>query len=94
VLVSVYPNVQPGGRLIVVIAYFVLMDLVLALMPIKLVRNLNRPLRERILICCLMALGLCATVIAGVKMTTFNDVGLGDALYGTFFALSQHFVTY
>lgn len=64
-------------------AYFVLMDLVLALMPIKLARSLHRPMRERILICCLMGLGLCATVIAGVKMTTFDDVGLGDPLYDT-----------
>ena len=59
------------------------MDLVLALMPIKFVRSLTRPMREKILIGCLMALGLCATVIAGVKMTTFNDVGLGDPMFDT-----------
>jgi len=57
------------------------MDLILALMPIKIARSLSRPFREKVLISCLMALGLCATAIAGVKMTTFNDVGLGDQLY-------------
>ncbi|CZR59909.1 uncharacterized protein PAC_09804 [Phialocephala subalpina] len=64
-------------------AFFVVMDLTLTLMPIKIVRILNRPLREKVLVCCLMATGLLATVIACIKMTTFNNVDLGDPLQAT-----------
>ncbi|KAE8445090.1 hypothetical protein EG329_013805 [Mollisiaceae sp. DMI_Dod_QoI] len=62
---------------------FVLMDLTLALMPIKLVRTLHRPFREKVLIACLMATGLLATIISCIKMTTFNNVYLGDPLQAT-----------
>jgi hypothetical protein len=56
------------------------MDLVLALMPVKLIRSLDRPLSEKILIGCLMATGLLATGIAGAKMTTFSSLGKGDPM--------------
>ncbi|RDL37123.1 uncharacterized protein BP5553_04556 [Venustampulla echinocandica] len=59
---------------------FTSMDLMLALMPIKLIRTLNRPVREKVLVGCLMAMGLLTTAISGVKMTTFKDVYLGDPL--------------
>jgi len=59
------------------------MDFTLATMPLKLIRTLNRPLRERILIACLMAMGLVATIIAGIKTKTFKDVYLGDPLSTT-----------
>jgi hypothetical protein len=59
------------------------MDCTLALLPIKLVRTLNRPIREKILICVLMGMGLVATSIAGYKMTTFTSVNLGDPLSAT-----------
>jgi hypothetical protein len=59
------------------------MDLTLALMPIQLIRTLHRPLPEKILISCLMAMGLLATAIAAIKMTTFKDAFLGDPLSST-----------
>ncbi|KAK0100506.1 hypothetical protein ONS95_008453 [Cadophora gregata] len=62
---------------------FILMDFILATMPLKLIRTLNRPLREKILIGCLMAMGLIATIIAGIKTKTFKNVYLGDPLSTT-----------
>ncbi|CZR54724.1 uncharacterized protein PAC_04608 [Phialocephala subalpina] len=52
-------------------------------MPIQLIRTLHRPLPERILISCLMAMGLLATTIAAIKMTTFKGAFLGDPLSST-----------
>lgn len=62
---------------------FILMDFTLATMPLKLIRTLNRPLREKILISGLMAMGLIATIIAGIKTKTFKNVYLGDPLSAT-----------
>lgn len=59
------------------------MDLILSLMPIKLIRTLNRPRNEKILISFLMALGLLATGVACAKMTTFNSFGSGDPMQAT-----------
>jgi hypothetical protein len=59
------------------------MDLILSLMPIHLIRTLNRSISERILICVLMGLGLIATAISCLKMTTFNDFGKGDPMQAT-----------
>lgn len=59
------------------------MDLTLSLMPIRLVRTLHRSTTEKILICVLMSLGLLATAVACVKMTTFNDFGKGDVMQAT-----------
>lgn len=59
------------------------MDLTLSLMPIRLVRTLQRSTTEKILICVLMSLGLLATAVACVKMTTFNDFGKGDVMQAT-----------
>jgi hypothetical protein len=58
------------------------MDLIMALSPINLIRTLNRPRREKILVGCLMALGLLTVVVAGVKMTTFTSIYQGDILQG------------
>ena len=55
-------------------------DLILALMPVKLVWHLRLPLREKILMASLMALGLLATGMACAKMTTCNSFGTGDSL--------------
>ncbi|OCL03094.1 hypothetical protein AOQ84DRAFT_348256, partial [Glonium stellatum] len=63
--------------------FFTLIDFTLAIMPLKFIWNLHRPARERILISTLMATGLLATAMAGVKMTTFNAVYLGDPLSAT-----------
>jgi hypothetical protein len=59
---------------------YIVMDLVLSLMPIHLIRTLNRSTSEKILICTLMALGLLVTAIACAKMTTFTSFGKGDPM--------------
>ncbi|RDL35411.1 Uncharacterized protein BP5553_07342 [Venustampulla echinocandica] len=67
-------------------AFFVTMDLTMALMPIQLIRTLNRPRSEKILVCCLMALGLLTTATAGAKMSTFPNVYKGDPLSATIYS--------
>ncbi|KAH6665994.1 hypothetical protein B0J14DRAFT_605078 [Halenospora varia] len=62
---------------------YIISDLTLALMPIKLIRTLNRPLREKIAVGILMGLGLVATSTVCVKMTTFKAVNSGDPLSAT-----------
>ncbi|KAF1955251.1 hypothetical protein CC80DRAFT_526283 [Byssothecium circinans] len=62
---------------------YIVMDLVLSLMPIRLVRSLSRPTRDKVLIGVLMSLGLVATIIAGVKMSTFGTYDNGDVLQAT-----------
>ncbi|KAF2258404.1 hypothetical protein CC78DRAFT_115911 [Lojkania enalia] len=64
-------------------AIYVTMDLILALMPLRLIRSLTRPISEKILIGCLMAAGLTATAMACGKMTTFNEFGKGDPMQAT-----------
>ncbi|KAF2820351.1 hypothetical protein CC86DRAFT_119975 [Ophiobolus disseminans] len=66
-----------------VAAIYIVMDLALSLMPIRLIRTLNRSTSEKILICVLMALGLFATAVACAKMTTFKAFGKGDPMQGT-----------
>jgi len=61
----------------------ILMDFILATMPVQLIRTLHRTLREKILICCLMATGLFATGIAGYKMTLSQQANTGDLLATT-----------
>jgi hypothetical protein len=51
----------------------ILFGLILALSPIKLIRTISRPLREKLLISIPMATGLLATAIACVKLTTYRD---------------------
>ncbi|XPS79753.1 hypothetical protein M3J09_011725 [Ascochyta lentis] len=59
------------------------MDLTLSLMPVRLIRSLHRSTTEKILVGVLMSLGLLATAVACVKMTTFNDFGKGDVMQFT-----------
>lgn len=59
------------------------MDLTLSLMPIRLILTLQRSTTEKSLICILMSMGLLATAVACVKMTTFNDFGKGDVMQAT-----------
>jgi hypothetical protein len=59
------------------------MDLTMALLPLHLLWKLRRPRRERILIGVLMAMGLLATGIAGMKMTFFTSTNTGDGLRDT-----------
>jgi hypothetical protein len=63
--------------------FLITMDFALAMMPIQLLRHIHRPLREKILIGVLMALGLLATGIAGYKMPLSKKVYLGDTLSTT-----------
>jgi hypothetical protein len=62
---------------------YIVTDLALSLMPIRLIRTLNRSTSEKILICVLMAMGLLATAIACAKMTTFSTFGKGDLMQAT-----------
>jgi len=61
----------------------IVMDFILATMPVQLIRTLPRPLRERILISCLMAMGLLATGIAAYKIPLSREVNSGDPLSAT-----------
>jgi hypothetical protein len=61
----------------------ILMDFILATMPVQLIRTLPRPLREKVLISCLMAMGLLATGIAAYKMPLSREVNNGDPLSAT-----------
>ncbi|KAF1851479.1 uncharacterized protein K460DRAFT_362218 [Cucurbitaria berberidis CBS 394.84] len=66
-----------------VAAIYIVMDLTLSLMPIRLIRTLHRSTSEKVLICFLMALGLFATAVACAKMTTFTSFGKGDFMQAT-----------
>jgi hypothetical protein len=79
-----YVYVQNLERsLLIIPAIYIATDLALSLMPIRLIRTLNRSTSEKILIFTLMALGLLATGIACAKMTTFTTFGKGDPMQGT-----------
>ncbi|KAH9880670.1 hypothetical protein IAQ61_000964 [Plenodomus lingam] len=67
----------------VVAGFYIFTDVVLSLMPIRLIRTLHRSTAEKILIGVLMALGLSATAIACAKVSTFTDFGKGDIMQGT-----------
>ncbi|CAN9220900.1 unnamed protein product [Alternaria alternata] len=67
----------------VIAGVYIAMDLTLSLMPIRLIRTLNRSQSEKMLICVLMALGLLATAINCAKMTTFTSFGQGDVMQAT-----------
>ena len=47
-------------------------DIVFALLPASVVRIIRRPLREKVIICVLMALGLLASVLAIIKSYVVN----------------------
>ncbi|EPE32010.1 hypothetical protein GLAREA_12092 [Glarea lozoyensis ATCC 20868] len=67
-------------------SFFIAMDLLMALSPITLIKTLNRPLREKVLVAGLMALGLLTTAAAGAKMSTFPGIYKGDVLQGQMLA--------
>jgi len=62
-------------------------DIILALMPVRLIRTLNRPTAEKILICCLMATGIAAGVVS-VYSITLSDKVFGGNLLSTTVTLS------
>ncbi|KAF2014200.1 hypothetical protein BU24DRAFT_423226 [Aaosphaeria arxii CBS 175.79] len=61
----------------------VAIDVILALLPIHLIRTLHRSIREKILICCLMAMGLVAAAIAAYRMGISDKTFAGDLLSST-----------
>jgi hypothetical protein len=61
----------------------ILVDFILAIMPVQLIRSLQRPIRERVLIGCLMGMGLLATSIAAYKIPLSREVNNGDMLSAT-----------
>ena len=53
-------------------------DVLLSLAPMVMLWNLHRPLRERILVCCLMGIGLLASVSCIVKAVIVQRWGMGE----------------
>ncbi len=56
----------------------IITDVCLSLAPMVLLWNLHRPLRERILVCCLMGIGLLASVSCIVKAIIVRSWGMAD----------------
>lgn len=60
----------------------ILTDLTFSILPITIIRHLNRPLWERTIICCLMGLGVFASIASLVKTTLIPYYGkTGDNLW-------------
>ncbi|KAN0109980.1 hypothetical protein V8E51_006367 [Hyaloscypha variabilis] len=60
----------------------ILTDLTFSILPITIIRHLNRPFWERTVICCLMGLGIFASIAATVKTTLVPYYGkTGDTLW-------------
>ena len=59
------------------------MDLILSLMPIRLIRTLSRSTSEKILLGVLMALSLSATGVACSKLAGLPNFGKGDPIQAT-----------
>lgn len=53
-------------------------DLLLSLAPMVMLWNLHRPLRERVLVCCLMGMGLLASASCIAKAVIVRDWGRTD----------------
>jgi hypothetical protein len=64
-------------------AIYIIMDLAMTLMPIRLILSLHRSTSEKILVCSLMTLGLFATAVTCAKMSTFTTFGQGDIMQAT-----------
>ncbi|KAF2677065.1 hypothetical protein K458DRAFT_481576 [Lentithecium fluviatile CBS 122367] len=62
---------------------YIIMDLVLTFMPIKLIRSLHRSTSERFLIGVLMSLGLIATAFTVAKIPNRAQLSKGDPLQAT-----------
>ncbi|KAH8590786.1 hypothetical protein B0O99DRAFT_579764 [Bisporella sp. PMI_857] len=54
------------------VGYSVITDLICSLMPVFVVYNLKIPIREKILICSLMGLGLIATACAAIRASSLG----------------------
>lgn len=59
-------------------------DIIFSLLPITFIRNINRPLREKIVLACLMGLGLFTCAVCIVKTAKVGAWGgRGDTLFFT-----------
>ncbi|KAF2113873.1 hypothetical protein BDV96DRAFT_467068, partial [Lophiotrema nucula] len=57
-------------------------DVILALVPITFIRKMQRPIRDKVVLSCLMGLGIFATVASIVKTTLVRKYGAtGDSLW-------------
>jgi hypothetical protein len=57
-------------------------DVVFSLLPITFIRKLERPFWEKVVLCCLMGLGIFASITSIVKTTLIKNYGkTGDALW-------------
>jgi hypothetical protein len=65
---------------IVVSSVNIVTDIIFALLPYNFLRNLQRPLRERIIIACLMGLGLFTAVASTIKMVAAINFGKSQDL--------------
>ncbi|KAL2075046.1 hypothetical protein VTL71DRAFT_8826 [Oculimacula yallundae] len=61
----------------------IVMDVTLATMPLNLIRLLNRPVAEKLLIACLMAMGLVATGLVAANTVILKNMYQGDPLSST-----------
>ncbi|KAH7028271.1 hypothetical protein B0J12DRAFT_704697 [Macrophomina phaseolina] len=62
-------------------AFMLTQDIILSLIPITFIRKLRRPLPERIVIACVMALGLVASAAVVIKIVYMRHFDItGDAL--------------
>ncbi|KAF2269388.1 hypothetical protein CC78DRAFT_529175 [Lojkania enalia] len=63
-------------------AIAIITDLMFALIPITFIRKMQRPLREKVFLSCLMGLGIFAAAASIVKTTLVKDYGVtGDSLW-------------
>lgn len=67
-----------GKHQIVIACANVVTDVVFALLPISFLRKVQRPLRERVIIGCLMGLGLFAAVASCMKAVAAAEFGKGE----------------
>jgi hypothetical protein len=83
-----YPNAvcaKPGSAFVSIYvnsAIAILTDLIFAVVPITFIRKMQRPLREKIVLSCLMGLGVFAATASIVKTTLVKHYGTtGDSLW-------------
>lgn len=75
----------PEDRQLYAVAVSIFMiatDVMFSILPITFIRQLNRPLREKIVVCFLMGLGLVGSVASIIKTVQLNHFGtMNDSLW-------------
>ncbi|KAF2746091.1 hypothetical protein M011DRAFT_97786 [Sporormia fimetaria CBS 119925] len=79
--VRCFPAKVINGNIVAFAALQVFVDLVFSFIPITFIRKLNRPRREKIFMCVLMALGLFASGAAIVRTLTLPEFYKTDDLF-------------